>query len=225
MQKGCIILIEGTDCSGKQTQATRLVQTLNENNIKSVMFSFPMYDTATGKIVGGAYLGKTSISQGYFVEGADNVDPKVASLYFAADRKYNIDKIISKLNQGYIVVLDRYVESNMAHQCGKIKNEQEKLDMINWIDNLEYGLLNFPRPDKTIFLHMPYEYTTQLKQNRTDDGDQHENNKSHLKNAEKTYLLLAQKYSFDIISCVKNGKIRSIDDIAREVYNLVKNFL
>ena len=225
MGKGKIILIEGTDCSGKQTQAEKLVNNLNSLGIKSVLYSFPMYNTPTGKIVGGPYLGKEAISEGYFDEGADKVDPKVASLYFAADRQYNIKKIFDNLNNDYVVVLDRYVESNMAHQCGKIADTDAKLDMINWIETLEYGLLKFPRPDKTIFLHMPYKYSFVLKNKRKDVPDQHESSEKHLKSAEDTYLLLANKYNFDTISCVKDNKIRSIDDISQEVLNKVKKFI
>ncbi len=223
MNKGKIILIEGTDCSGKQTQAELLVKNLNNLGVKSVGMSFPMYDTPTGKIVGGPYLGKEWISNGYFSEGAANVDPKVASLYFAADRLYNIDKVKDKLNEGYIVVLDRYVESNMAHQCGKIEDFDKKLDMIKWIEMLEYDFLKLPRPDFTIFLHMPYKFSMELKNKRKELGDQHENSEEHIKNAEDTYLLLAKMFNFKTISCFEDNKIRSKEDISRQVLNAVKD--
>ena len=84
-----IIVIEGTDCSGKETQSKLLLKRLNEENISTEYITFPNYESPTGKIVGGPYLGKESISNGYFEEGAANVDPKVASLYYAADRLYN----------------------------------------------------------------------------------------------------------------------------------------
>ena len=81
-----IIVIEGTDCSGKETQSKMLLERLNQNNIDSVYMTFPAYDTPTGKIIGGSYLGKESIGKCVFPEGAVNVDAKVASLYYAADR-------------------------------------------------------------------------------------------------------------------------------------------
>jgi len=221
-QKGKLIVIEGTDCSGKQTQADLLVKFLNDNGIKTKKMAFPMYDTPTGKIVGGPYLGKDWICNGFFPEGASHVDPKVASLYFAADRKYNIDKVISAINEGYNVILDRYVESNMAHQAGKIINDVEKSEMIDWLDKLEYGFLNLPRPDMTIFLHMPYEGSLKLRLGREEKGDQHENDKNHLLSAEKTYLLLAKKYLYDTIKCVdENGNIRTIEDISKDIHKLV----
>ena len=98
---GKIIVIEGTDCSGKETQ-TRLLETkLKEAGKKSIRFGFPMYETATGKIVGGCYLGKPEICDSYFTEGAVNVDPHVACLYYAADRKYNMSKIEEYLKDDY----------------------------------------------------------------------------------------------------------------------------
>ena len=91
--RGKLIVIEGTDCSGKETQATRLLERLLGENIRISRYSFPNYDSPTGKIVGGPYLGKSYICDSWFKEGATNVPPKVASLYFAADREYNIDEI------------------------------------------------------------------------------------------------------------------------------------
>ena len=98
--------------------------------------SFPDYDTPTGRIVGGAYLGKPHIGEGFFPEGASNVDPKVAALYYAADRRYNRQKILDLLNDGVDVVLDRYVESNMGHQGGKIFDKEERLKLYEDLANL-----------------------------------------------------------------------------------------
>ena len=163
---GKIIVIEGTDCSGKETQ-TRLLETkLKEAGKKSIRFGFPMYETATGKIVGGCYLGKPEICDSFFTEGAVNVDPQVACLYYAADRKYNMSKVEEYIKDDYYVLLDRYTTSNLAHQGSKIHNKDDRFNMYQWIDKLEYWLLKLPKPDKTIFLHMPYEYSCELKKNR-----------------------------------------------------------
>jgi len=220
--KGKLIVIEGTDCSGKQTQTDLLLKFLNENGIKTKKMSFPMYDTPTGRIIGGPYLGKDWICNGYFEEGAGEVDPKVASLYYAADRKYNIKKVTDALDQGYNVILDRYVESNMAHQAGKILDPVEQSEMISWIDKLEYTFLGLPRPDKIIFLHMPYDAALKLREGREEHGDQHETNKDHLIHAEQTYLTLAKRFLYDTIKCVdENNNIRSIEDISKDIIKLV----
>ena len=156
VKKGKIIVIEGTDCSGKETQTSLLVQRLRKEGRKIERMSFPDYDTPTGKIVGGPYLGKKYICDGYFSEGAAAVDPKVACLYYAADRRYNMGRILDLINQGIDVVLDRYVESNMGHQGGKIFDKEERLKLYKSLEDLEYGFLELPRPDFTIFLYMPY---------------------------------------------------------------------
>ena len=90
--RGKLIVVEGTDCSGKETQTNLLLTNLHTDNIKVEKFSFPNYQSPTGKIIGGPYLGKSYICEGWFPEGAPQVDPKVAALYYAADRKYNIYK-------------------------------------------------------------------------------------------------------------------------------------
>ena len=163
---GKIIVIEGTDCSGKETQSRLLEKRLNDEGIKCIRFGFPMYESPTGKIVGGAYLGKPEISEGLFPEGAPNVDPLVACLYYAADRKYNIGIVEEYLKKDYYVLLDRYTTSNLAHLGSKINDKDERFNMYQWIDKLEYWLLKLPKPDFTIFLHMPYEYSCELKKNR-----------------------------------------------------------
>ena len=220
--KGKLIVVEGTDCSGKETQSNRLCEFLNNNGIKTVKMQFPMYNTPTGKIVGGPYLGKDYICEGFFPEGAANVDPKVASLYYTADRIYNIDKILKPLSKGINVILDRYVESNMAHQAGKLTDEVAQNDMIDWLEHLEYQFLELPRPDMTILLFMPYEAACELKKNRVEKADQHEANPEHLLNAQKTYLKLAKRYGYDVINCVGEDKrIKTIDEISEEIQKLV----
>lgn len=219
-----LIVIEGTDCSGKETQTNLLIKRLKKESRRIEKLSYPMYDTPTGKIVGGSYLGKEYISKGLFLEGATNVNPKVAALYYAADRKYNEHKITKLLDEGFDVLLDRYVESNMAHQGGKIEDSKKRLEMYKWLEDLEYNLLDLPKPDLTIFLYMPYQYATRLKKERKEASDQHESNEEHLINAQNAFLELADLYNFKIVNCVKNNVIRSIENINEEIYSIVKNY-
>ena len=218
---GKIIVIEGTDCSGKETQSKLLEEKLNSKGKKCVKFNFPMYDTPTGKIVGGSYLGRKEIGESLFSEGAVKVDPHVTCLYYAADRKYNWYKIQEYLDKDYYVILDRYTPSNLAHQGSKITDKDERFNMYQWIDKLEYWLLQLPKPDKTIFLHMPYEQSLELKKNRT-LLDEHEKSPEHLQLAEETYIELSELYNWDRIECVKDGKIRSIEDINDEIFELIQ---
>lgn len=225
-KKGKIIVIEGTDCSGKETQTSLLVQRLRKEGRKIERLSFPEYDTPTGKIVGGPYLGKKYICDGFFPEGAAAVDPKVACLYYAADRRYNRDKILNLINEGTDVVLDRYVESNMGHQGGKIFDKEERLKLYKNLASLEYGFLELPKPDFTIFLYMPYKKVAELRNGRTEPGDQHEASALHIRNAEHAYLELAEIHNYKRIDCVdKKGKIRDVESIQDDVYQIVKEEL
>lgn len=223
--RGKLIVIEGTDCSGKETQSNLLLEKLTKNNIAVAKKSFPMYETPTGKIVGGPYLGKEYICDGWFKEGAINVEPKVAALYYAADRRYNLPKIKELLDSGVNLILDRYVYSNMAHQGGKIYDTNERMNMYAWLDILEFKLLELPKPDIAIFLHMPYEQAMILKKDRIENADQHEQSEEHLKHAEKAYIELAQTYKWKTIECVNEGNIKSKEDISNEVYDYVMSML
>lgn len=221
---GKIIVIEGTDCSGKATQSELLKQKLEKMGKKVIELSFPMYETPTGKIIGGPYLGKASICEGWFQEGASNVPPKVAALYYAADRLYNIATINKYLNDDYIVILDRYVYSNMGHQSGKIKDKNERLKMFKWLEKLEFDLLELPDADIKLFLHMPYEYSKNLQHNRK-ELDQHETSKEHIINAENAYLEMCELFNFKKVECVKDNKIRDIEDINEEIFKLIKDLI
>ena len=213
---GKFIVIEGTDCSGKETQSRLIVDKLNEMGKKAVRITFPNYDSPTGKIIGGPYLGKEEICEGWFPEGAVNVDPKVACLYYAADRKYNEKEILKYLDDDYYVICDRYISSNMAHQGSKIHDSEERFLMYEWIDKLEYWLLGLPKPDTTFFLHVPYEYAVELKKNRK-SLDEHEKSPEHLKNSEIAYVELSELYNWHHINCIKDGKMRTIEDINEEL--------
>lgn len=222
--RGKLIVIEGTDCSGKETQAKLLVQELNRQGKESVHVSFPNYETPTGKIIGSCYLGKPELcekflkeSDGWFTEGASNVDSLVSSLLYAADRKYNIHKIEALLNDGINVVLDRYTFSNMAHQGGKISSQEERFQFFKTVEVLEFQLLGLPKPDLTVLLYVPYQVTLKLQQSRKEAADQNEKDRQHLKRAEQTYLELRALYHFKMIECSDVGKMRSIEEIHRKL--------
>ncbi len=223
--KAKIILIEGVDCSGKETQSKLIVKKLNEKGIKCEYFSFPNYDSPTGKIIGGPFLGKQYISKSYFEEGSINVDPKVASLYYAADRLYNINKINDLLDDGINVILDRYIYSNMAFQCSKINEEKGRKEMYKWIEQLEFEFLKLPKPDITLFLHLPVDVSLELLKKRGEEADGNESSKEYLSKSEKSYLELCDLYSFIKVECFKNGNLRDIQDINEELLNIIQSTL
>lgn len=214
--RGKIIVIEGTDCSGKETQTSLLVQRLRKSGRKIEHMCFPNYDSPTGKIIGGAYLGKSFIGESLFSEGVDKVDPKVAALYYAADRRYNRQRILDLLDDGVDVILDRYVESNMGHQGAKIFDKEERLKLYDNLTTLEYEFLELPKPDLTIFLYMPYKRIAELKKGRDDV------NLIYVRNAEQAYLELVDLHDYKKIDCVdKKDKLRDMLDIHEDIYKLV----
>lgn len=217
-----LISIEGTDCSGKGTQSQILADKINDLNGKAIVVSFPDYDSPTGKIIGGCYLGKEHIGKPLFPEGASNVDAKVASLFFTADRLYNVKKITDRLNDGCNVVLNRYVESNMGHQASKLQLASERKEFCDLFEKIEYDLLKLPRPEFTIFLYMPFEESCKLKSQRSEKADQHEQNAEYLKNSERAYLELAKRYNYCKIDCVENGRILSREEVGEKIWNAVK---
>ncbi len=219
--RGKIIVVEGTDCSGKETQSKLLEERLNSIGKKCVRFDFPNYESPTGRIIGGAYLGRPEIGPSFFKEGAVNVDPHVVCLYYAADRKYAMPEIEKYLNDDYYVILDRYTTSNLAHQGSKIHDKDERFNMYQWIDKLEYWLLGLPKPDKTIFLHVPLENTLELRKNRK-FIDEHEKSPEYLKRAEESYLELSELYNWDKIECIRNNKLRSVEDINDEIMKIIE---
>ena len=187
--------------------------------------SFPRYDTPTGYIIGADILGKPHMGKCIFEEGTTNIPSKVASLYYAADRLYNIQEINKLLDNGVTVILDRYIESNMGHQAAKLETDEEKIKLMEWLEKLEFDLLELPKPDMVLFLYMPYEYAVELRNHREEKPDGAEQDVEHLQKAEATYLLMAEKYNYSVINCVENNSIRTIEEINNDVYNVVKDGL
>lgn len=223
MTRGKLIVIEGTDCSGKQTQTRELVKALKKRGEKVKTISFPRYNTPTGKIVGGPYLGKEHINETWFPEGPAKLDPKISCLYFAADRRAALKEINKTLDSGTNLILDRYTTANLGHQGSKIKDKKERLKMYKWIETLEYGLLELPKPDLVIFLHMPFWASKILKEKRKETAtDGHETNEKHLKEAEKTYTEIAKLYNWNTIECTEGKKIKSIKEVQKEILSLFK---
>lgn len=215
---GKIIVIEGVNDSGKETQSKLLAKTLKEEGYKVVEFSFPMYKSPTGKIFKNCVLGKDG--NGYFEEGYENLDPYVVCLYTAADRKYHKEKIERYLKNDYIVILNRYTSSNMAHQGSRYSDGEERFYMYQWIDKLEYWLLKLPKPDCTILLKVPAKYLNQLSEKQVAFNFQEDifDQDSVL----KAYIELSELYNWDSIDCVSNNKMKSVEEIHEEIMKIVR---
>ena len=224
-KRGKLIVIEGSDCSGKTTQINLLIEKLKQEGVDYELFDFPNYNSPTGKIV-SMYLSNQ-------FGPANSIDPKIASLFYAHDRFSEKPKIERALEKGKFVILDRYVESNMGHQGGKISDKQEREEFFKWLEKLEYENFNIPRPEAVIFFYMPSEVARILKEKRDAEKgvqgnikeDGHEDSEEHLKNATESYLHLAEFYNWKKIDCTKDcslQSLRKLEEIAEEVWKIVK---
>ena len=222
-KRGALITIEGTDGSGKQTQAKLLLERLTREGTPCEMMSFPRYETPTGRIISQCYLGKKRAPEDGDVAwfgDADSVDPLLASLYYAADRYASAPEMRKILDSGTNLILDRYFQSNLAHQGGKIKDRDERREFFVSIGDIELRGLKIPDTDKTIFLYMPWEVSLELRKGR-DSADGHESNIEHLKRAEEVYLDLSESNTWERIDCAPDRTLSSLlspEKIHEEVY-------
>lgn len=217
--KGKLIVVDGGDGSGKNTQTNLLVRKLEEKGVAVKKLDFPQYDTFFGKLISSYLNGEFG--------SLEDLNPKIPSLFFALDRFSQKERIKKWLDEGYNVVLDRYVESNLAYQSAKLK-ESEREKFIRWINQLEYDELNVPKADIIIYLHVPVEVSEELIKTRPDKDyikdkrkDIHENDISYLKQVEKNYLNLAKQKSWVVVECVENGNLLSIGEIFNKIFNII----
>ena len=220
-----LIVIEGVDASGKATQTELLFNRLKSEYENVNKLSFPNYNSPSSSVV-KMYL------NGDFGTEASAVSGYAASTFFAVDRFASVNGEWKDMFYGDgIVIADRYVTSNMVHQASKIEDADAKNEFLDWLYDFEYIKLNLPEPDLVIFLDMPVEYARQLMENRknkinqSDVKDIHESDCSYLLKSYNNAVGVAKKYNWESIKCVKDGKIRSIEDISGEIYEKVKNIL
>lgn len=220
---GKLFVIDGTDGSGKQTQFEKLQERLKKENIEYKVVSFPNYESESSSLV-KMYL------SGKFGENAQEISPYIASTFYAADRYATFKTGYEKYyNEGGIILADRYTTANMVHQAGKIKDETERNKFLEWLWDFEFNLYGLPVPTKVFFLNMPVEKSLELMKNRENKfthetkKDIHESNKEHLIDAYDAACKVAKKYGWNEIQCVKDDKIRTIEDIHEEIYNAIKD--
>ena len=222
---GKLFVIDGTDGSGKQTQLNKLKERFDKEGINYKSVSFPNYDSPSSTLV-KIYL------NGELSENPNDISPYIASTFYAADRYITFKKEYEEFyNNGGIILADRYTTSNMVHQAGKIADDEERKKFLDWLWDFEFNLYGLPVPTEVFFLNMPTEYALKLMENRknkitnNDKKDIHERNPEHMKNAYMEACKLSKKYNWEEIKCIKDEKIRSIDDIHEEIYEKIKKYL
>ena len=224
---GKLIIIEGTDGSGKQTQTeliyNKLTLLLGIEKIKKL--SFPNYESKSSEPV-KMYL---SVEFGKNVE---DVNAYAASILYSVDRFASFKTEWENFyNGGGVIISDRYTTSNMIHQASKIRDDSEREKYLKWLIDLEWNKIAIPKPDLVLFLDVPFEVSQRLIEERknkiTGDNkkDIHENNTEYLKNSYNIAKNLSEKYNWNVISCVENDKLKSIEDINNEIMNEIKKIL
>lgn len=214
---GLFLVIDGTDGSGKATQTKLLIERLRNDGYPVETIAFPQYGTPSAgpleKYLAGGY------------GTPEEVGPQRASILYAIDRFDASAKIKGWLDEGRIVVADRYVASNMGHQGSKIANKGQRMAFYKWNDDLEFGTFRIPRPDLNIILHVDAKTSVRLIEKRGEKADAHEN-LAHLQAAERTYLEIASNFpGFRLIECVENGDILPIETVRGLVWDVVAPLL
>ena len=222
---GKLFVIDGTDGSGKQTQFDKLQERLKKDGIDFRVVSFPNYDSPSSGLV-KMYL------SGEFGENAKDVSPYIASTFYAGDRYATyITGYKDYYEKGGIILADRYTTANMVHQAGKIQDKEEREKFLNWLWDFEFNLYGLPIPTEVFFLNMPVEKSLELIKDRenkfthTEKKDIHERDKNHLIDAYNAACYVSKKYNWYEIKCVKEDKIRTIEDIHEEIYNEIKKHI
>lgn len=222
---GKLIVIEGTDSSGKETQTKQLFERLKKESKNVKKISFPNYDSPACEPV-KMYLA------GAFGEDAMKVNPYPVSTMYAIDRYASFKTDWEEFyNSDGIIVTDRYVTSNMVHQASKIEDSDEKVKYLNWLDDLEYEKMGIPRPDLIIFLNMPTEMAVRLMEARKnkitgeEKKDIHERDTAYLEKSHKNACSVATMYGWKEIKCSEGDRIKTIEEIGEEIYALVRELV
>lgn len=219
-KKGKFIVLEGIDGSGKATQTILLSQKLEKDGYDVKFINFPQYGQRSAGLIEN-YLRDQKYSN-----HNGGISPYQASLLFAVDRfdaKYQIEKWLKK---GNIVLCDRYVGSNMAHQGCKIEKEDEQDRFFDWLLDLEYNILDIPKPDVNIILKIEPIKGQLLAKRDSKKKDLHEDDINHLKAAAQVYNKLGEeREEFISVDCMYGDKVLSMENINKKLYKRVKEYL
>ena len=215
---GKLIVIEGTDGSGKSTQFKKLTQRLTEEGKLFKTLVFPQYSEPSSALI-RMYLG------GEFGTKPSDVNAYAASAFYAVDRYASFQKDWGKwYKEGGLIVSDRYISSNAVHQTSKEPPEKRE-EFLRWLYEFECDKLGLPKPDLTVYLDVPTAFTEKLMRHREAEtnthADIHEQDMSYLATCREMGRAAANFYGWNVIQCVRDGEMRSIEDIHEEIYGLV----
>lgn len=215
---GKLIVLEGTDGSGKSTQFRLLTEHLTRDGRQFRHLVFPQYSEPSSALI-RMYLA------GDFGDKPSDVNGYAASAFYAVDRYASFKRDWGEWYAGGGLVLsDRYTTSNAVHQASK-EPAQTRGEFLRWLYEFEYEKLGLPRPDLTIYLDVPTEFTEKLMRHREQSththADIHEKDLDYLATCRQTGRAAAEYYGWTVIQCVRDGEMRSIEDIHEEIYRHV----
>ena len=219
---GKLIVIEGTDGSGKSTQFKQLTERLASEGRAFRKLVFPRYSEPSSALI-RMYLG------GEFGTNPSDVNSYAASAFYAVDRYASYKQDWGKwYEDGGLVLSDRYTTSNAVHQAAK-ETAENRAEYLRWLYEFEYDRLGLPRPDLTIYLDVPTDFTEKLMRRREADtnttADIHEKDMAYLATCRQSGKAAAEFYGWTVIRCVENGVMRSIEDIHEEIFAHVARLL
>ena len=214
---GKLVVIEGSDGSGKATQTRKLYERLRDLEVNVRRVSFPNYESESSALI-RMYM------RGDFGGNAEAVNPYATATFYAVDRFASFRKWKDFYEDGGLVLSDRYVGSNMAYQAAKFKKKSERTKFFTWLDDLEYERFQLPRPDMTIFLDMPPAISAILRKERGRE-DIHENDAEYMSKIYNVYKEIAQKFDWKVVNCADKNFARSTTDIHENILALVEELL
>ena len=219
-----LLVIEGIDGSGKGTQSRFVKDSLTSDGFRVALFSFPRYDnTFFGKRIGD------------FLNGAfgtlDQLDPFLISLLYAGDRFESREAIAHARSESDLVLFDRYVPSNIAHQTAKYDSPRRE-ELRGWIEKIEYEIFGLPREDHAILLDTPTEVSQDLIARKSarsyteQTADLQEADVPYLEKVRKVYLDLAELHEhWTIVPVADASGLRSINDVGQDVLTVARSVL
>lgn len=219
------IVLEGLDGAGKSTQIKRLRQLFADRGIESEYVHFPRFDSPVyGELIARFLRGELG--------SIESVDPYIVALLFAGDRADMAPRIAQWQAEGKVVIVDRYVYSNIGYQCAKIADAEGRKRLKEWILSTEYGYFSIPRPDISLFLDVPFAFTAKsLAEQRSGDdraylngaSDIHESSLDLQRTVRQVYLDAAQSdQTLKVIDCSNaEGGMDTPDGIFARIEDVV----
>lgn len=219
---GTLIVLEGTDGCGKSTQFARLCAHLQQRGAAFQHLKFPQYEQESSALI-RMYLA------GEFGSRPGDVNGYAASAFYAVDRYASYKKVWGDWYEGGgLVLADRYTTSNAIHQASKVLPE-ERETFFRWLYDFEYGKLGLPRPDLVLYLDVPTEYTVGMLRSREEQtstqADIHEQDTAYLRTCRESGAQAARVLGWRRVQCVRDGAMRSIEDIHGEIWAQVEPLL